>query len=176
MTLSWVYDDGGREAAGFQGHTGDCAARAVAIVTGRGYQEVYDDLAAFAAEHEAGRRARGKRTPSHPRTGYHSDTLRAYLAERGWRWVPTMEVGTGTRVHLSDDLYDEIAFLGEVRVIVRLSRHYAAVAEGTIRDTHDPSREGTRAVYGYWIAEADLAAGRGWPRRTWRDGDVRWSA
>lgn len=25
--------------------------------------------------------------------------------------------------------------------------------DGVIRDTHDPSRDGTRCVYGYWTAE-----------------------
>lgn len=27
---------------------------------------------------------------------------------------------------------------------------YAAVVDGVVRDTHDPSRDGTRCVYGYW--------------------------
>ncbi len=32
-------------------------------------------------------------------------------------------------------------------------RHYTAVIDGVINDTHDPSREGTRCVYGYWVAQ-----------------------
>jgi hypothetical protein len=36
------------------------------------------------------------------------------------------------------------------RLIVVCSRHYTAVIDGLIHDTYDPSREGTRAVYGYY--------------------------
>lgn len=38
------------------------------------------------------------------------------------------------------------------RLVVGLGRHYAAVIDGTVHDTRDPCREGTRAVYGYWAA------------------------
>ena len=37
------------------------------------------------------------------------------------------------------------------RIIVRLSKHYTCLIDGIIHDTHDPSRNGTRCVYGYWI-------------------------
>jgi len=29
-------------------------------------------------------------------------------------------------------------------------RHLTAVIDGVIHDTHDPSRDGTRSVYGYY--------------------------
>lgn len=29
----------------------------------------------------------------------------------------------------------------------------SAVIDGTVYDTHDPRRNGTRAVYGYWLKE-----------------------
>ena len=31
--MNWVYDDGGRNAAGFRGKAGDCVARSIAIAT-----------------------------------------------------------------------------------------------------------------------------------------------
>jgi hypothetical protein len=34
-----------------------------------------------------------------------------------------------------------------------VSKHYCAVIDGVIHDTSDPSRDGTRCVYGYWIKE-----------------------
>jgi hypothetical protein len=43
--MKWVKDDGGRATAGFKGRAGDCVCRAVAIASGRPYQEVYDKLA-----------------------------------------------------------------------------------------------------------------------------------
>jgi hypothetical protein len=36
------------------------------------------------------------------------------------------------------------------RLVVSLSKHYVAVINGTIYDTHYPDRDGTRCVYGYW--------------------------
>lgn len=41
---------------------------------------------------------------------------------------------------------DGIAFAGET------ARHLCAVVNGVVRDTYDPSRCGTRCVYGYWTA------------------------
>lgn len=136
--MTWVYDDGGRAAAGFRGETRDCVTRAIAIATGgvyRPYREVYDALNALA--HEMG-------VESSARTGVRREVYDAYLRSLGWGWTPTMRVGAGCRVHL---------LAGELppgRVVVRLSRHLAAVIDGVVYDTHDPSRGGRRCVYGYW--------------------------
>ena len=142
VTDVFVRDDGGRAEAGYRGTTGDCACRAVAIVAERPYQEVYDELIEFARLE----RPRGKRQRSHPRTGYWSETLKRYLAEHGFTWTPTMEIGSGTKVHFKADE------MPNGRLVVRLSRHYTAMVDGVIHDTFDASREGTRCVYGYWTA------------------------
>jgi hypothetical protein len=42
--MKFVYNDGGRAAAGYKGNAGDCACRAIAIATGKPYQEVYNAL------------------------------------------------------------------------------------------------------------------------------------
>ena len=39
--MKWVYDDGGRNAAGFRGKAGDCVARSIAIATRLPYRQVY---------------------------------------------------------------------------------------------------------------------------------------
>jgi hypothetical protein len=70
----FVYDDGGRAAAGFKGKTGDCVCRAIAIATGEPYQEVYDALNALGSRERVGRRNR-----SSARTGVYKDTKRRYL-------------------------------------------------------------------------------------------------
>jgi hypothetical protein len=36
------------------------------------------------------------------------------------------------------------------RLIVKVSKHVVAVIDGVINDSHDPSRGGTRCVYGYY--------------------------
>ena len=77
---------------------------------------------------------------------------RAYLDALGWTWTPTMQVGSGCRVHLRADE------LPAGRLIARCSGHLVAVVDGVIRDTYDPTRGGTRCVYGYWSEGA--ATGR----------------
>jgi hypothetical protein len=133
----WVYDDGGRAAAGRKGDAGDCAVRAIAIAAELPYADIYDAL------YDASRLLDSK--PASPRLGVTRKVMDGVLVGvLGWSWTPTMQVGSGTRVHLrADELPDG-------RLIARCSRHYVAVIDGVAHDTHDPTRDGTRAVYGYW--------------------------
>lgn len=140
--MYFQFDDGGRQAAGFKGRTGDCATRAAAIATGLPYREVYDALNALGAKERKGSRKRGT---SNARKGVYGPTMRKFMASIGWRWVPTMKIGEGCKVHL------RASELPAGRIIALVSRHYVAVIDGVIRDTFDPSRNGTRCVYGYFI-------------------------
>jgi hypothetical protein len=137
----WILNDGGRKAAGYRGKTGDCVVRAIAIATEKPYQEVYDALNSHAASERTGNRKRGI---SDARTGVYRVTYQKYLRSLGWTWTPTMQIGSGCRVHLRSDE------LPRGRIIVSLSKHLSAVIDGTVHDTHDPSRNGTRCVYGYF--------------------------
>jgi hypothetical protein len=135
--MRWYHDDGGRESAGFRGEADDCVARAIAIATGLSYKTVYDDL------NELSRR-KGKLRGFGARTGIAKQTTRRYMTHLGWVWQPTMGIGTGCTVHLAD---------GELpagRLVVQVSRHVVAVIDGVVHDTYDPSRDGTRCVYGYY--------------------------
>lgn len=145
LLIPFREDDGGRKAAGFQGKAGDCACRAVAIAAGLPYRQVYDRLNALgkAERQSKHRRKRGK---SSARTGVWKATMRRLMDSLGWTWTPTMKVGQGCRVHL------RASELPKGRLIVSLSRHYAAVIDGVLHDTYDCSRGGTRCVYGYWQA------------------------
>ena len=134
----WVHDDGGREAAGFRGTTGDCVTRAIAIATELPYRDVYDALHGLA--HERGVTGR----KASPRYGVSRKDYDRYLSALGWVWAPTMQIGQGCTTHLRPDE------LPGGRIIVRLSRHLSAVVDGIVHDTYDTSREGTRCVYGYW--------------------------
>ena len=171
--MEFVYNDGGRAASGFKGRAGDCVCRAIAIVTERPYHEIYDRLAAGTGAQRASRRT-AKRAAS-ARNGINTKRkwFRDYMTELGFRWVPTMHIGSGCKVHLAD---------GELpagRLVVSLSRHYTAVIDGAVQDAYDPQREvhcikpdhggelksgewrnengicsiERRCVYGYWILE-----------------------
>lgn len=134
-----VYTDGGRAAAGYKGSAGDCVTRSIAIATGRPYQEVYDALNTVA---RAERPRRGKRSSS--RDGVKKQTFKKYLEGLGWKWHPTMTIGSGCKVHLKAEE------LPTGRLIVSVSRHLVAVIDHVVYDTHDPQRNGTRCVYGYF--------------------------
>lgn len=133
----YVCDDGGRAAAGFKGDASDCVCRAIAIAAERPYREVYDELAERMA-------AAGKSRSA--RNGIEKKAIRAYLESLGWTWWPTMSIGSGCQVHL------DAAELPSGRLIVSVSKHVVAVIDGVVHDTHDPTRDGTRCVYGYWTA------------------------
>lgn len=137
--MAHVYDDGGRAAAGFKGSAGDCVTRAVAIATGKPYREVYDLLADGAGNE---RKSKGRSARNGIRTGrkWFKDAMKAL----GFSWTPTMKIGSGCKVHLKPEE------LPSGRLVVSVSKHMVAVIDGVIRDTHDPSRGGTRCVYGYW--------------------------
>ena len=141
--MRFVFNDGGRKAAGFKGLAGDCAVRAVTIATELSYQEVYDAINEASKSERESKRRRGK---SNARTGVHQVTMRRFMEKLGWRWTPTMSIGSGCKVHLRANE------LPVGRLILSLSRHYAAVIDGVLHDTYDSSRAEMRCVYGYWIA------------------------
>lgn len=175
-----VIDDGGRADAGFRGSTGDCVTRAIAIVAGLPYREVYEALSEGCRAQRVTKRA-GRRASSRNGVSTTRKWFRDYMARLGFEWVPTMRIGSCCQVHLAD---------GELpggRLIVALSKHYTAVIDGVIHDTHDPQREmhcitpyrgqelrlgewvnsngvcsvQRRCVYGYWIGVADRSQGHG---------------
>lgn len=138
--MNWVYHDGGRANAGYKGETRDCVTRSIAIATGLPYEEIYNKINLI-AENE---RPRGSKKRSSARTGVFKQTYKALLEELGWTWTPTMKIGSGCKVHLRSEE------LPAGTLIVSVSRHMTVVKDGVIYDTHDPSRDGSRCVYGYW--------------------------
>ena len=133
--MQYQYNDGGRAQAGYKGQASDCVVRAVAIVTDRSYREVYRELARLMEDYGHERSARN---------GIPKKITKAYLSSLGFKWVPAMGKGTGIQIHLRQ------GELPNGRLIASVSKHVVAVIDGVIHDTHDPSRDGTRGVYGYW--------------------------
>lgn len=154
--MPFVYDDGGRELAGYRGHASDCVCRSICIVTGLPYDDVYRELALGNATQRRRRcQPRGERSA---RNGISTGRVwfKRYMERLGFEWVPTMGIGSGCRVHLA------AGELPSGRLVVRVSGHLTAVVDGVIRDTFDPQRRTTeiypngeqreydRCVYGYW--------------------------
>jgi len=94
-------------------------------------------------EYASGHRGRVARKIEHrgatPRIGVFDAVSRPYLESLGWRFTPTMRIGSGCKVHLRADE------LPPGRLIVKVSRHLVAVIDSAIHDTYDCSRDGRDA-------------------------------
>lgn len=141
-TPRWIKCDGGRAEAGYAGEASDCFCRAVAIATGLNYQTVYDAINEAAAGERRGRRKRGT---SSAREGVYRHTADKVCEKFGGTWVPTMRIGEGCKVHCRREE------LPSGSLVLNVSKHFSAMIDGVLYDTHDPSRDGTRCVYGYWV-------------------------
>lgn len=150
--MPYVFDDGGRQDAGYVGRAGDCVTRSIAIASGRPYTEVYAALARGMGEQRKSKGATARNGITTSRKWF-----KDYMRGIGFTWTPTMRVGEGCKVHL---LKGELP-MG--RLVVAVSKHYTAVVDGVIRDTYDPTRATIwndengkrmthRCVYGYWVA------------------------
>lgn len=138
---SFVQDDGGRKHALYKAEgVGDCVTRAIAIATGVPYALVYSGLNNLRDSMLQTKSVKA----SSARDGVAPAVYKKYLSMCGWKWTPTMRVGSGCKVHLRADE------LPKGRIIARVSGHLVAVIDGVIHDTHDSSRGGKRCVYGYW--------------------------
>ena len=150
-SMPFVYNDGGRNAAGFKGKAGDCVTRSIAIVSGKDYAEVYKALA-----HGMGSQRKSKGKTARNGITTKRKWFKEYMRSLGFTWIPTMQIGQGCKVHL---------LKGELpadKLIAVVSKHYTAVIDGVIHDTFDPTRImvthqdnftrlSHRCVYGYWI-------------------------
>jgi len=147
--MPWTYDDGGFSGSGLTKHRrkhGNGVVAAIAIAEQRRYQEVYYELRT--RQFDFCWRARSKKKQEHsgdPHHGVFVEVFRPYLIERGWEWTPTMTVGSGVTMHLD---YEEIPDLPVF--LARISKSLVAVVNGVAHCTHDPSRDGARALYGYF--------------------------
>jgi len=145
-----VIDDGGRADAGYTGTAGDCVTRAIAIALQQDYETTREHLMSAmgnwiaTSRSRAAKHARAGGRGRSVRNGVPKQVYQAYLSNVGWNWTPTMHIGSGCTIHLRGDE------LPPGRLIARVSRHLVAVVDGMIHDTSDPTRGGTRCVYGYW--------------------------
>lgn len=151
----FTFSDGGRAAAGFRGTARDCVCRAIAIASGRPYAEIYARL----AEENGKQRKRytAKKNVATAREGIHTRRkwFRDYMRELGFEWTPTMLIGSGCVVHL------DAAELPPGRLVVAVSRHYCAMIDGVVFDTHDPRDRG-ETLYSPGHKIEDVPKGAEW--------------
>ena len=140
--MKFFYNDGGRSKYYKSEKVGDCVCRAIAIANEMDYKEVYDLINEYAKKERINKKS-GSRSSS--RNGVAKTTTRKILNDLGWKWIPTMSIGSGCKVHLKEEE------LPKGTIILALSKHLTCVKDGVIHDTYDCSRDGNRCVYGYYI-------------------------
>ena len=129
--MSFVYDDGGRQAAGFEGPAGDCVCRAVSIASGRSYGEVRERLNLLGGTS----RVRHSKRRASAENGLVTSRpwFALYMVELGFRW------------HAGDG--DTSAG----RFVVSIPCHAFAIIDGVVHDTHEVGlRRQYYGVVGYW--------------------------
>lgn len=135
--MKFNYNDGGRSKY-FKGNVGDCVTRSIAIATGRDYKEIYNLVAEYVKKETGTKSARN---------GVSKKATKKIMNDLGFKWIPTMKIGSGCKVHLTEDE------LPKGTLIVSVSKHLTCVIDGVINDTFDCSRDSNRCVYGYWYKE-----------------------
>lgn len=154
METNFQYNDGGRSKAGYKGTAGDCVCRAICIVTGKPYQEVYDALANGNATQRQSKYHKAKdgvRTASRG-INVRRKWFKEYMESIGFTWTSTMLIGQGCKVHLNSKE------LPKGRLVVSVSKHYTAVIDGVINDIYNPSERST-TVYPLDYPKAELPKG-----------------
>lgn len=127
------YNDGGRIASGFQSSAGDCAVRALSILTGSGYMNVRNRMLDIIS------RERGIRSCVE-KEGVYLKTIRKFLKPVcGFTWY-------------SNTKWDKLPTEG--RLLVVCDYHAVAVIDGVINDTFDPvNRTFAGKMRGYYILD-----------------------
>ena len=136
--MKWIYDDGGRNKY-YKGNTNDCVCRAIAIANNLNYKKVYDLINNY---------SKNNKDNSNSRIGVSKNIIFKILTDLGWTWIPTMKFGTGCKVHLKED-----ELPNDKVIIAKLSKHLTCIINGIIHDTYDPSRNGRRCVYGFFVKD-----------------------
>lgn len=132
-SLGYVYDDGGRSKYYKAKGVRDCVVRAWAIATDTDYKEMYNLFKSVAGET--------------PRNGVAKPVIRRVGVKLGWKWIPTMKIGSGCKYHLNAD---DLSFVKDKTIIAHTARHCVAVVNGVVHDIWDSRMENNRCVYGYW--------------------------
>ncbi len=129
--LEFIWNDGGRAAAGFVGLAGDCVTRAIAIATGTSYRDIYREL--------------GEASKKSPRGGVVTTVAETYLKQREWQYY------RGSLSELAS------AVLPKGVVIVQLadptqyrSGHFCTVIDHVVHDTWNASEDDELCVVGFW--------------------------
>lgn len=139
--MKWVYDD--PSSRYFETHENDSISRSISIATGISYDRVQAMLDKYIE-----RECLDDKYVNNSRLKLRKEVAPMFLKDLGYSWICKMQFSGGCKFHLKDGELPK-----DKTLIVNISKHFTCVKNGIIHDLYDPSRDGTRAVYGYYIKE-----------------------
>lgn len=141
--MPWTYNDGGRSKY-YSGDEYDSITRSISIVTNKDYKEIHDLLEEYIKKEQL-----DERYVKNSTLKVKKDAAANLLKDMGYTWIPTLKFAEGVHVHLRPNE------LPNGRLVVNISKHFTAVIDNVINDIYKVDRNGTRAVYGYWIKKEE---------------------
>ncbi len=128
----------------FQFNNGNCIGttyrfkyyRALSIILNKPWQKIKKDIQSF--------RKQIKKRKKISNYDIFQKCVELYLASLYFEWTPFMTKGSGVIVHLKKDE------LPNGKILASISGQLIAIIDGIHQDIEDKSRNGTRAVYGYY--------------------------
>lgn len=133
--MTFVFNDGGRRAAGYSEPADDCAVRAMAIVTGKSYLSLYEKANQIVKQSE--KRKIRNCTAS---TGLYNETIDAMMENMmGWKWVSCKGYATP----------QFLAALPKGRLLLSMRGHVSTCIDGVVHDTFNPINP-RKMIYGYY--------------------------
>lgn len=122
--MQYQYNDGGRSAVFNTPGNNDCVTRAIAILTGRPYMEIWGGIIATGTV-----KKNGSVLTFNPK-------FQEYAQSLGLTWVPITN-------HLKDIRFPK-------RAAAQLNGHMVAIIDGVMHDTYNPSPAGLKTCHGFW--------------------------
>jgi len=138
--VTYIYDDGGRDAEGYRVSAVDCAVRAMAIALQIPYKQAHAEIAT--------RKKRRCNLCGRVRKDVPKKDMSYILAAHGYKWFPA-PIFAGRRV-AGRWVAGRYAYAGDMpagRIIVKMDGNYAAIIDGVLHDTFDSSQ---KMIWGYW--------------------------
>lgn len=133
--IGYQYNDGGRKAAGRRGNAGDCVVRALAIISGRPYEECY---AALAEENQKVTQPRRRSTKYRARAASNcgrrsaSNGVHKAAYEKVFKAFGFVKAPLVTPRRTYTEAYERFG-----NCIVSTARHICALKDGKLQDTFD---------------------------------------
>ena len=129
--MTYLFNDGGRVAAGFPAEGGDCVARAVAVASGRAYREVHKAL----SDTVANKGDADKGVPT-------SDDWQRWMAENGFSECGVYEGFSYVGFSYDDPRFQKgrYVLVAQLNLGGQVTGHAVAMVDGVVHDAQDHTK------------------------------------